>query len=374
MAAQASGATTGAAAASAAAADAPRPTGRSRTASGLALALVSAVFFGTSGTLVRGMLDTGWSPGAATLVRVSIAAVAVAPFGIAALHGDWSLLRRNARLIALYGAFGVTGAQFFYFSAVQYLQVGTALLIEYLAPIAVVGWLWARHGQRPGRLTFVGAGLAILGLVLVLDLLSGGVGVHPLGVTFALLAMVGCAAYFVVSADEGNGLPPVTLAAAGLATSAVLMGVLGLVGALPLTFSGADAVYGERTLPVLVPVLWLGLVSAAAAYTAGIAAARRLGSRLVSFVALTEVLAAILAAWAVLGEAPNGVQLAGSALVVVGVVVVKLGEREPAVTEGSGEPLPEVDADPEGMTVDAVAAEPEVVAVATVAAVAAVAD
>lgn len=344
--------------ASTAPAGSPRPAGLSRTASGLVLAVVSAVFFGTSGALVRGLLDTGWSPGAATLVRVSIAAVAVAPFGIAALHGDWSLLRRNARVIALYGTFGVAGAQFFYFSAVQYLQVGTALLIEYLAPIAVVGWLWVRHHQRPGRLTFVGAGLAILGLVLVLDLLSGGVGVHPLGVTFALLAMVGCAAYFVVSADEGNGLPPVTLAAAGLVTSAVLMGVLGLVGALPLTFSGADAVYGDRTLPVIVPVLWLGLVSAAAAYTAGIAAARRLGSRLVSFVALTEVLAAILTAWAVLGEAPNGVQLAGSALVVAGVVVVKLGERAPAVADGSGEPLPEV-ADGTDLAVEpAVAVEP----------------
>jgi len=326
----------------------------SRTASGLVLAVVSAVFFGTSGTLVRGLLDTGWSPGAATFVRVSIAAAAVAPFGVAALHGEWSLLRRNVRVILLYGALGVTGAQFFYFSAVQYLQVGTALLIEYLAPIAVVGWLWVRHHQRPGRLTFVGAGLAILGLVLVLDLLSGGVGVHPLGVTFALLAMVGCAAYFVVSADEGNGLPPVTLAAAGLLTSAVLMGLLGLVGALPLTFSGADAIYGSRSLPVLVPVLWLGLVSAAAAYTAGIAAARRLGSRLVSFVALTEVLAAILAAWAVLGEAPDGVQLAGAALVVVGVVVVKLGEREPAVADTGVDALPEVgDAEP---SVEAVAA------------------
>ena len=34
-------------------------------------------------------------------------------------------------------------------------------------------WLWLRHGQRPGPITLVGAGLAALGLVLVLDLLSG---------------------------------------------------------------------------------------------------------------------------------------------------------------------------------------------------------
>ena len=67
----------------------------------------------------------------------------------------------------------VAGAQFAYFSAVQRMDVGPALLIEYTAPAAVVVWLWLRHGERPGPLTVAGAGLAALGLVLVLDLLSG---------------------------------------------------------------------------------------------------------------------------------------------------------------------------------------------------------
>ena len=75
------------------------------------------------------------------------------------------------------------------------------------------------------------------------------------------------------------------------------------------------------------PLLLLGLVTAAIAYTIGIAAIRRLGSRLASFVALTEVLAGVLWAWVLLDELPRTVQLLGGLLILVGVVGVKLGER-----------------------------------------------
>ena len=80
---------------------------------------------------------------------------------------------RNAGFVLLFGAVPVAGAQFAYFSAVERMDVGPALLIEYTAPAAVVVWLWLRHGERPGPLTVAGAGIAALGLVLVLDLLSG---------------------------------------------------------------------------------------------------------------------------------------------------------------------------------------------------------
>jgi len=44
-------------------------------------------------------------------------------------------------------------------------------------------------------------------------------------------------------------------------------------------------------------------------------------------VALLEVLFALLFAWLFLGELPVAVQFVGGALILVGVVLVKLGER-----------------------------------------------
>ena len=315
--------------------------GSSRAATGLVLAFASASAFGMSGVLARGLLDTGWSAGAAVTVRIVIAAAVLLVPGVLALRSRWFLVRDNAGLITIYGVSAVAGAQLCYFYAVTYMQVSVALLLEYTAPVAVVLWLWLRHGHRPSGLTVLGAAIAAGGLVLVLDVISGA-ELSTIGVLWALGAMVGAATYFIISADEGNGLPGISLAAGGLLVAAVVLLGAGALGVLPFRASTVDAVYDGRAVPWWLPVLALGLVTAAFAYVTGIAAGRRLGSRLASFVALGEVLASLVFAWLILGELPRSVQLLGGLLVLAGVVVVKLGEgRAPLLVEPLVEPLPE---------------------------------
>lgn len=311
---------------------------RSSTSTGLAFAVASAVSFGLSGALGRGLLDSGWTAGSAVAVRIAIAATVLAIPGALALRGRWHLLVQSRLTVVAYGVAAVAGAQLCYFYAVSYMQVGVALLIEYTAPVAVVVWLWLRHGNRPNRLTVVGAIIASLGLVLVLDVISGA-ELSTTGVLWALGAMVGAATYFVISADTDNGLPPISLAASGLVVGAVVLLAAGALGILPMTFSTSDVSYNGLVVAWWMPVLALGLVTAALAYVTGIEAGRRLGSRLASFVALLEVLMALVFAWILLGELPRGVQLIGGLFVLAGVVVVKLGEGSTAVTV---EPLPEV--------------------------------
>ena len=295
---------------------------------GLAFAVASATSFALSGPLARGLIDAGWSPGAVVLARVAIAAFALAPFAARALRGRWGLLRANARRVLVYGAVPVAGTQFAYFSAVAAMDVGPALLIEYTAPAVIVAWLWLRHAERPAPLTIAGAGLAAAGLVLVLDLLSGA-NLAVGGVLWALTAMLGAATYFVMSADTRTGVPPLALAGGGLAVGAVGLGALGLAGVLPMRATTASPTFAGQAVAWWLPFVGLGVVTAAVAYTTGIAASRRLGSRLASFVALLEVVAAVGFAWLLLDQLPATLQLVGGAFVVAGVVVVKLGERPP---------------------------------------------
>ncbi|RNL63242.1 DMT family transporter [Nocardioides marmoriginsengisoli] len=305
-------------------------------ATGLGWALLSAALFGTSGALGSGLMDAGWSAGGAVAARVSIAALVLLVPAWIALDGRWSLLRAELGTLVAYGLVAVAGCQLAYFNAIQHMEVGVALLIEYAAPVAVLGWAWFRHGQRPGRVTILGSVVAVLGLVLVLDVVSGASVSIP-GVSWSLLAMVGAAVYFILSARRSE-LPPLVLAGGGLALAAVTLIGAGAIGVLDLSGSTRDVDYSGTTVPFWAPLLALGLLSGAIAYVSGIAASRRLGSRVASFVALIEVLFALLFAWLLLRQLPGAIQFAGAGLVLIGVIVVKAGEKQTVRLQVAPEP------------------------------------
>ena len=309
---------------------------RRRGIGGLGYAVLSASSFGLSGVLGKGLLETGWTAGAAVLLRVTVAALVLAIPTVMRLRGTWGALRRHVWLVVAFGLVPVAGTQFCFFQAVARLPVGIALLLEYTAPVVIIGWLWVRHGHRPSRLTVIGAAVAVAGLLLVLDVVTGR-PVDPVGAIWALVGMIGAATYFVLGAHDAEGLPPIALAGGGMVVGAIGLSLGGLLGVIPMSFMSASVALGGHLVPWWVDVLALGVLTAAIAYASGIAASRRLGSRFASFVALTEVLFALLFAWLLLGELPRLVQLFGGLVLLAGVALVKLGEGQGA--DVSPEPL-----------------------------------
>jgi drug/metabolite transporter (DMT)-like permease len=293
---------------------------------GLGLALLSSLTFGTSGTFARSLIEAGWSAEAAVAARVGIASVVLGVPAALALRGRWHVLRRNASVVTLFGLLAVGCAQVAFFNAVRFLPVGVALLLEYQGIVLVVAWMWAVHGQRPSRLTFAGAAVALSGLVFVLDLTGAG-HIEVTGVLWGLAAAIGLAAYFVLSARVDAELPSVAMATGGMAIGAFVLVVLGALGALPMHATFGDVTFAGQRTSWLVPVAGLSIVAAVVSYVSGIGAARILGARLSSFVGLTEVMFAVLIAWLVLGELPAAIQLLGGVLIVGGVALVRVGER-----------------------------------------------
>jgi drug/metabolite transporter (DMT)-like permease len=323
---------------------------------GLALALLSAGTFGTSGTFGSALIEAGWSPAAAVTARISLSALILTVPAVLQLRGRWALLRRDAAPVAAFGLIAVAGCQLFYFSAIQRLPVGVALLLEYLGVLLVVGWLWLRHGQRPRRRTVAGAAAALAGLALVLGV-TGHVRIDPLGVMWGLLAAVGLAMYFLLSAGTGQSarsrisrpgrtslpsrapaepLPPIAMTWAAMCTGAAALGLLGWAGLVPLTVRTGQVTVLGHPVSWLLPVAGLALISSVVPYVAGIAAARRLGAKLASFAGLAEVLFAILFAWVLLGQLPTAMQIVGGVFILAGVALVRLDELGAAPPAGSG--------------------------------------
>lgn len=302
------------------------PGARRGRGTGLTLGLMSAAAFGTSGTFGSALISSGWSPAAAVFARVAVAALVLTGPALVQLRGRWGLLRRWGWRTVAYGVFGVATCQLGYFNAISRMPVGIALLLEYMGILLVVGWLWARHGQRPRRLTVAGSAAALGGLALMLDL-SGSGGVSPVGVLWALLAAVSMAIYFFLSAWSGaEPLPPVVMTWGGMVVGALTLGLGGVAGVAPMTFSAADVTLISHRVSWLIPVLGLSVIAAAFAYVMGIGAARRLGAKLGSFVAMAEVLFATAFAWVLLHQVPSATQFLGGALILLGVVLVRIDE------------------------------------------------
>ena len=298
---------------------------RTAARAGLTLALLSAATFGTSGSFAASLIESGWTPGAAVTARVLVAALVLTVPALLLLRGHGALLRRSGRTLVAYGIAAVAGAQLCFFMAIDHLPVAVALLLEYSGALLVVGYLWLRRGQRPGRLTVGGAAVAVLGLGLVLELASNA-DLDPVGVLWGLGAAVGLATYFVISAETDDVLPPLVVAWAGLAIGGTVLAIAGLVGVLPLAAPRTDVTLLDVEVSWLVPILGLSIVAAAIAYVSGIVGARLLGAKVASFVGLTEVLFAVVFAWVLLGQSLGAMQLVGAALVVAGIALVRVDE------------------------------------------------
>jgi drug/metabolite transporter (DMT)-like permease len=296
-------------------------------AGGVALAVLSAGTFGTSGIFASVLISAGWSPAAVATARLGGAAVLLTAPAVAQLRGRWALLRREAGRVVIYGL-AIACGQLFYFNAIESIPIGLAVLLEYLGVVLVVGWLWVVRGQRPGGLTVAGVAAAIAGLAFVADL-AGTSQLSPIGIMWGLLQAFCLAAYFLLSAAGGKTvLPPLVLACGGLCVSAVFLAVASGIGVLRFTANAGHAELLHREVSWIVPVLELSLVAAMIAYVAGIAAARRLGAKLASFIGLAEVCFAVLYAWLLLGQLPSPMEFAGGAFMLAGVILVRVDETK----------------------------------------------
>jgi drug/metabolite transporter (DMT)-like permease len=304
---------------------------------GVALALVSASSFGLSGSLARSLLDLGWTPAAVVATRVGGAfLILLVPALLVLRRIGLPTGRQSGRMLA-YGVVAIAVAQLCYFSAVQYLSVGVALLLEYLAPVMLIGWHWARTHRKPALPVLAGAGLSIVGLAFVLDL-RDGLTLNPVGVAWGLAAAVCLSAYFLLSEDKGTDAPihPLLLTTGGTGVGAVILLAASAAGILPLAAHAGTAVLAERAVGWWLPALLLILISAVLAYPTGIVAVRRLGSSLASFVSLTEVIFAVVFAFVLLGQRPGVMQLMGGALILAGIALVQRPARQRDTVELRG--------------------------------------
>ncbi|MFJ6087157.1 EamA family transporter [Streptomyces sp. NPDC092369] len=301
---------------------------------GLGLAIGSAIAFGGSGVAAKPLIEAGLDPLHVVWLRVAGAALVMLP--VAVRHR--ALVRRRPALLAGFGLLAVAGVQACYFAAISRIPVGVALLVEYLAPALVLGWVRFVQRRPVTRAAALGVVLAVGGLACVVEVWSG-LSFDAIGLLLALAAACCQVGYFVLSdqgSDAGEDAPdPLGVIAFGLLIGALVLTVVARPWTMDWSVLSGSADMNGTSVSAAVLLAWIVLIATVLAYVTGVVSVRRLSPQVAGVVACLEAVIATVLAWVLLGEHLSAPQIIGGAIVLLGAFIA----QSTAPAKGSPDPV-----------------------------------
>ncbi|GAA3016684.1 EamA family transporter [Streptomyces fulvorobeus] len=275
------------------------------------------------------LIEAGLDPLHVVWLRVAGAALVMLP--VAWRHRN--LVRERPALLAGFGLFAVAGVQACYFAAISRIPVGVALLVEYLAPALVLGWVRFVQRRPVTRAAALGVVLAVGGLACVVEVWAG-LGFDAVGLLLALGAACCQVGYFVLSDQGGQdgqdshgkhaGPPhPLGVIAYGLLIGAAILTVVSRPWGMDWSVLGARADMAGTDVPAWLLLGWIVLLATVLAYATGVVSVRLLSPQVAGVVACLEAVIATVLAWVLLGEHLSGPQLIGGAVVLTGAFIAQ---------------------------------------------------
>ncbi|UWP81090.1 EamA family transporter [Dactylosporangium fulvum] len=296
-----------------------------RPAVGVAMVLAGSVLFAVNGTVSKLAGETGIDAPQLTTLRATGAALGLFALALVLRPASLKVTRRAVPMLVVYGLAGFFLVPMLYFVAISRMPVGIGLLFEYTAPVLVA--LWARfvqgHAVRP-RL-WAGLAASLVGLACVAEV-WGKLRLDGLGLAAALGAAVLLAAYYLLSARGVADRDTLSL-------TAYAFGVSAIAGAVVRPWWRFDP--GQLTTTSEIGVqTWLLMVyivigGSIAPYLLLAGAMRHLPPTSVGIIGMSEPVVATAVAWLVLHEHLNAAQIAGGALILVGVALAETARVKP---------------------------------------------
>jgi drug/metabolite transporter (DMT)-like permease len=291
------------------------------------MAATAAVVWGVNGAVSKTILSTGVPSERLAQVRSLGAALGLVAILALTAPGRLRLTRRELPYLIVFGIGGLAFVQWFYFLAIHRLDIGVALLIEYLAPLLVALWARFAYHDPVRRRIWAALALALIGLALIVNLFGGGASLSTTGVLFAFGGAFAYALYVLLAEHVVGGRDPVSLLAWGFLFASAFWAVLVPWWTFPgHSFTRTTSLHGHLHavhLPVWTLAAWMIVLGTIGPFFLLVSALRHLPATTVGIVAMLEPVAGALVAWAWLGETFGGVQLTGAAVVLAAIVLAQ---------------------------------------------------
>ena len=281
---------------------------------GYSLALAAATSFGLGGVIAKGLFNRGYDPAMLAEFRMVIAFV-VFLVVIAVVRRDALRIRRaDLPLFAVFGIVAVAGVTAVYYQAIKLIPIGVVLVIEYTAPILLLGWARLRGRTVGGRL-WIASALAIVGCFFVAGVYDAGLReLNSLGITLAVLAALIFALYFALAERISRSYSTPTLLVWGFGFASVGWTIVHPLWLLPWTTTPPE-IWAQIAAVVVIATL--------VPFALELAAVSLIPAARVGLVATSEPVVGAVAAWLALGERLEAPQIAGGAVVLIAIVLAQ---------------------------------------------------
>lgn len=282
---------------------------------GYALAASAAAMWAVNGSLARFLLEDDVSAWHLSELRSGLSFVLLLGFLAVTNRDALRIERADLRPLAWLGIAGLAAVHATYFLAIERLDIGVALVIQYLGPLLILIWLRVFHGRHLAAGLWGAVALSAVGAFFVVEAYDIR-RLDALGLTAAFGAALSFATYLVASERAGRRHPPATtlVYAFGFAT------LFWVIVQPPWTFPTAPFEQEPENVAYALGVVLIGTLIP---FVLIVAAVRHIPSARAAVVATLEPVLAALIAWPVHDQALGLPQVLGGLVVVAAVVWVQ---------------------------------------------------
>jgi drug/metabolite transporter (DMT)-like permease len=293
---------------------------------GYVMVFTAATLFAVNGVVSKVILASGLSSLRLTEVRLTGAAIGLVLILAVARPASLRVSGAELPFLAAFGILGLAFVQWLYFLAIHRLEIGIALLIQYLAPLLVALWVRFVVHRPVRRRLWIALALALFGLMLVVEIWKGGT-LDGVGVAAALAAAVAFAFYILMAEEGVKRRDPVSLSAFGFVFGALFFACIQPWWSYPWRIVSEDvSLLGNLSsshLPVWALMCWMIVLGAIVPFGLFVGSLQHIPATRASILAMLEPVVATAVAWAWLDESLGAVQIVGGVIVLAGIVLAQ---------------------------------------------------
>ena len=281
-----------------------------------------SLFFAVSSIPAKLAMESGLSAVHLTQIRTIGAFLVLFLYVYLKNKQSLRINRNELPILTAFGLFGFAAVNLFYFLAIQRLNVGVALIIEFTAPIWIALWMRFIQKKIVSKLMWWGLVIGLTGLVLIAQVWRG-LTLDGLGVTFAVLDAFALALYFLVGEKLVGVKSSEATMAWGLGISSAFFAIIQPWWNFPFEELGSVVELTGRLAGISIPtyylILWIIVLGTAVPYFLVLNGLRGLSAATSSSIGMLEPVFGGIFAWIFLYEKLNFTQSVGAVVVLIGI-------------------------------------------------------